>query len=246
MMRGIILFLTLVLSSFGKDLYWLKTFEKKGSYQLVGLSKNMVSELSFTTPDLKSKKGSLDSDKFYLPKSFWGGYHLLRADIKRGKEFFTATRYIYKHGKPSKISPEKLITLNNKNLEILPHPLPREHDRYTENKEYRFQVFFQGEKLESFQGRVITSNGSEEIFQGKNGEFKISVPQDARGIQGRKDRRRSSNFTLSLSHKNYHSSLSAPYYINPSDYYQKRDFGTFMIIVGFIIGLVVMWRRHIG
>lgn len=177
-------------------------------------------------------------------------YHLLfaRKHTAAGEE--VALRYLYQHGKPSGASPSSLVEHNKATLELVPAPLTREHQRYLSQKPFNFIARFNGEPLADKTVKLTTSNGSE--IEGKTdgtGGVEVSLPDDFSDVQPGRSNNRPAEFVVSVSHDvggtQYHTTLSAPYYVNPS-HWRSTTGGLAAMFAGVVTGFVVLRRSRQG
>lgn len=177
-------------------------------------------------------------------------YHLLFARKRTAAGEEVALRYLYQHGKPSGESPSELINHNKATLELVPAPLTREHQRYLSQKPFNFIVRFNGEPLADKTVLLTTSNGSE--MAGKtdgNGRIKLYLPDDFSDVQSGRNNNRPAEFVVSTLHldsdKQYRTTLSAPYYVNPS-HWRSTTGGLVAMFAGALTGFVVLRRSRSG
>lgn len=108
------------------------------AYHLDGFSPE--TKITYIDPQLGAHELGATHPHITLPKSAFGNYHVLVAQNDTPSSYASALTYIYGHGKPSDRSPRLLTEYPKAEFEIRPDPLPREHDRYTASKAYRFVV----------------------------------------------------------------------------------------------------------
>lgn len=201
-------------------------------------------------PDLSTEELPLSAHTLTLPKSGMGGYYALVLTQRSPLEVKSAIRYLSRQGRPSKISPTKLTGLSKTDLEIVPDPLHREHDRYTASKSYRFLVKFQGQPLSDARITMETQNRSATTYTSdKNGAVSVTLPNDFSHVSVGRSENKPSEFllstTLSEDGSVYQSTLTMPYYVNPNDYWQSQRLGGGVIVLGFLGGLL-LYRRTKG
>jgi len=175
-------------------------------------------------------------------------YHLLYASKQTEAGEEVALRYLYQHAKPSGVSPSSLINYNKATLEIVPSPLTREHQRYLSQQSFHFVVRFQGEPLAGQAVSLASSNGS--TLGGKTdsrGRVSFELPDDFNDVQLGRAANRPGEFVLSTTHdvegKQYTTTLSAPYYVNPS-HWRSTAGGLMAMVAGMVTGLVVLRRSR--
>lgn len=198
-------------------------------------------------PDLSKDDLNLSDNALNLPKASAGGYYALILNHHSDHRVDSAIRYISQQGRPSKISPTKLTALPKTDLEIVPNPLHREHDRYTASKSYHFLLHFQGKPLANTAVTLETRDTPAQTYiTDKSGTFSITLPNDFNNVQVGRNENRPSEFLLSVHHNNglidYSSTLSMPYSLNPNDFWQSQPYGAGVIFIGFLGGMF-LYRR---
>lgn len=175
-------------------------------------------------------------------------YHLLLARKQTASGEEVALRYLYQHGKPSGVSPSSLVNYNKATLEIVPEPLTREHQRYLSQQSFHFLVRYQGEPLAAHTVTLRSSNGSQ--LEGKTdnkGRITFELPDDFTDVQPGRGSNRPGEFVLGTVHvagdRQYQTTLSAPYYVNPS-HWRSTTGGLMAMFAGMVTGLVVLRRSR--
>lgn len=175
-------------------------------------------------------------------------YHALVAKKRDADVEAVAIRYIYQHGKPSGESPSSLVNHAKASLVITPTPLTREHQRYQSQNEYRYQVRFNGKPLADKAVTLRTSHGSE--VQGvtdEEGRIRLAIPDDFSSVVAGRSNNDPADFYLSVEHneggREYRTTLSAPYYVNPS-HWRSTGGGLAAMFAGVITGFVVLRRSR--
>lgn len=213
-------------------------------FALMNLEGNASAHLIL--PDLSEKPLPFNADTVTIPKPPIGGYYAMVSEINETNSTCSAIRYLSLHGRPSKVSPTQLTALSKTALEIIPNPLHREHDRYTASKSYRFLVRFHDKPLPRASVLLETHNDTVQHYTTDDaGAFTITLPNDFKEVKAGRSENRPSEFLLSVWHKNgkeYASTLSMPYYVNPNDFWQSQSLGAVAIFIGFLGG-VVLYRR---
>ncbi len=176
------------------------------------------------------------------------GYHMLYAIKSTADREEVAMRYLSQHGKPSGESPAKLVNARKSVLDITPAPLTREHQRYLSQKPFRFIVRFNGEALDGQKVSLTTSNGSRiESTTDQQGRVIFPLPDDFSEIEPGRRNNRPADFVLAVEHRSegraYRTTLSAPYYVNPS-HWQSTAGGLLAMFAGVVTGLVVLRRNR--
>ncbi len=220
-------------------------------YQLNNMDGSMNIEAKYILPTLETKELKLNANLTNLEKSSYDNYHALVANGTKENNIYSTVFYLYKHGRPSGHSPKELIELQKATLEIVPLPLPREHDRYKASKNYRFKIVFDGEPLADSVLFLETLSGfSDKYLSDKNGIVKVTLPNDFVDVKNNKRENKPSYFVLKTKQesdlKNYYATLSMPYHVNPTDYWQSQELGLLGIGGGFLIGFAFMSLRGKG
>lgn len=199
-------------------------------------------------PNLFTENLTFKRNTVMLPKPPMGGYYAMVAEGNGTNTSFSAVRYLSLQGRPSKVSPTKLTALPKADLEIVPNPLHREHDRYTASKTYRFLLTFQGNPLKNTAVTLETHNTPAQTYMSDDsGRFTITLPNDFKNVRVGRNENKPSEFLLTSEYRDgghlYKSTLSMPYSLNPNDYWQSQPYGAGAIALGFLGGLF-FYRRH--
>jgi len=202
-------------------------------------------------PDLSEKNLSFKLNTVMLPKPPMGGYYAMVAEGNNTNGTYSAIRYLSLNGRPCKVSPTKLTALPKTDLEIIPDPLHREHDRYTASKSYRFLLHFQGKPLINTAVTLETHDTPTQTYTtDQAGAFSITLPNDFKNVKVERSENKPSEFLLTTQHRDgehlYKSTLSMPYSLNPNDYWQSQTYGAGAIFIGFLGGLLVYRRTKKG
>lgn len=175
-------------------------------------------------------------------------YHLLFARKRTSAGEEVALRYLYLHGKPSGESPATLIHHDKATLEIVPSPLTREHQRYLSQQPFNYTVLFNGKPLAGKTVKLTTSNGSElEEKTDASGRIELYLPDDFSDVLPGRSNNPPAEFVVSTVHEagdtQYHTTLSAPYYVNPSNW-RSTTGGLVAMFAGALTGFVVLRRSR--
>jgi len=187
--------------------------------------------------------------KAAIPRTGVDNYHALVANRQEGKLHESAVRYLYRRGKPSGHSPSELTGLEKLPLEIVPDPLPREHRRYTGDREERFLIRYRGEPLSGVWVGLETTHGSQlEAVTNTEGRARFVIPDDfPRVVPGRRNNP-PAEMVVRAGYTDdgtlYRTNLSAPYYTNPSNW-NSFGAGLFMLGAGFLAGVMIMRRSAV-
>ncbi len=198
-------------------------------------------------PDLSAKPLTFTLNTVMLPKPPMGGYYAMLAEGNTADGVFSAVRYLSLQGRPAKLSPTKLTALPKADLEIVPDPLHREHDRYTASKSYRFLVRYKNKPLENAQVTLETHDTPAQTYTtDAAGSFVLELPNDFTNITFGQNDKTPSEFLLTARHREgetfYTSTFSMPYYANPNDFWQSQGWGAGAIFAGFLGGML-LYRR---
>jgi hypothetical protein len=216
-------------------------------YELKGFKDGSKVSVDYYLANLEKKSMEYPKGGMCLPKSPFGNYHALVATGEIDGKVYSATTYIYKHGRPAKVSPTKLTSIDKVKFEIRPIHLPREHDRYTADKKYGFMLNFEGKPLANQSIKLSTSNGSKLSFTSdSNGELKVTLPSDFKEVKKTRRGNRPANFILSATYQNYHTTLTMPYHINPNNHWQSIPYGILVMLLGMLAGFFIYRRVNNG
>ncbi len=191
-------------------------------------------------PDLSTLPLTITSGEIKLPKTGVDNYHVVVAEQQINNLKKTFIRYIYRHGKPSGHSTSKVVLANKAELEIIPDPVPREHNRYYSMQGWSFIVHFQGQPLSSHPVELKTENGSL-LQQNTDNQGKVTfvLPDDFPNVTPGKRDKRSATMTISTQHQSgsqqWQTQLAADYAINES-YWRSTNWGIITMIIGLISG----------
>ena len=215
---------------------------KAKQLQINNFDHDATTETYYLMPTLERRELTAEHGIISLPKTGMENYHALVATQTKEKRISSSIRYIYSRGRPSKVSPTRITQIQKSELEIAPILLPREHDEYKGSKSYGFELHFKGEVLPNTTVTLTTSNGSEETFKtDKDGEFKITIPNDFKDVKTGRRANKPSEFILKASYLdqdiNYMTTLAMPYHVNPVDYWNNRIMGLIVLVIGLIVGL---------
>ena len=218
-------------------------------FEIGGFDADATYEVRYITSTLEALALEPKNGIVTPPRTGLNNYHALVVNEKCGDVFSSSVRYIYGHGKPSKTSPTKLTHLQKSELEIVPSPLPREHDRYTASKSYDFLLRFKGKPLQNIPIILNTQNGSElHATSGKKGTFAITLPNDFKAVKEDRGANKPAEFFLKAAYTSegmqYATTLAMPYHVNPNDYWRSEPLGALLIVVGMIAGWFIM-RRYV-
>lgn len=224
---------------------------KTAMYQLVGFNGSMSADVKYHLSNLEIKPLKMNANMVNLPRSMYDNYHALVTNVTKGDDYYTSVYYLYKHGKPSKTSPTKLTFKQKGLFELVPNHLPREHNRYYGSKTYSFILMYENNVVSNESVKLTTLNGTtKDLFTNENGEFSVTLPNDFKNVKTGRRSNLPSYFILSSSikkgDKNFHTTFSNPYHVNPNDYWSSIPAGFGFAGLGLLIGLVILKRRKNG
>jgi hypothetical protein len=202
--------------------------------------------LHMLTPTLELKELTVEDDQGQLkvPSTGMDNYHgLVAMRIEEGLHE-SALRYVYMRGKPSGRSPAELMANEKLLLEIVPDPLIRGHWRYMSNDEHAFIVRFNGKPLKDVWVGLATSNGSTlEATSDASGRVSFVLPDDFKRVVAGRRNNPPGEFIVRAGYSNdgtlYRTNFTHAYSTDPS-HWQSTNVGVFMLIAGFVTGIVLM------
>lgn len=218
------------------------------------LSGSRGSELSLWTPTLKVMPLTADlSGRVEVPPTGIDYYYLLVAERDVGARHETALRYFHRFGRPGGHSPSELTAAKKMPLEIVPSPLPREHQRYLTGEAARFRIRYEGKPLSDANMTLSTSNGTTATYTADaRGVATVMLPDDFKHVVAGREHNRPAEFMLRVeqtdSGKRFVTTLSGAYHVNPS-HWQSTIRGAWVVIAGFFTGVAVVGvqgRRSAG
>jgi hypothetical protein len=205
-------------------------------------------KLWMITPTLESRPLELDdkSGKLSVPSTGMVSYHALVASRQEGGLHESSLHYIYLNGKPTDTSPAELMAYSKLPLEIVPDPMAREHGRFYSQNEHDFVVRFNAKPVSDAWVGLVSSNGSElEATSDAEGRVSFTLPDDFINVRTGASNNRPAEFMLRTGYVDgemlYRTNFTAPYSVNPSHWESSRV-GLFMLLAGFVSGIVVMRR----
>jgi hypothetical protein len=220
----------------------------QGRGKTMFLQDSAGANLWMITPTLESRTLELDdeSGKLSVPSTGMVSYHALVASRQEGGLHESSLHYIYLNGKPTGHSPAELMENNKLPLEIVPDPMAREHGRFHSQNEQEFIVRFKGKPVSDAWVGFISSNGSElEATSDTEGLVSFVLPDDFKDVRTGRNNNKPAEFMLRTGYVDgdmlYRTNFSAPYSVNPS-HWQSSTVGLFMLLFGFVSGIVVMRR----
>jgi hypothetical protein len=175
-------------------------------------------------------------------------YHLLYARRKGEGSDEVALRYHYLNGKPIGESPRRLLAYRKAPLDIAPSPLTREHQRYLGSTSAEYVLLFKNKPLVEQALTLTTSNGTSlELKSDAEGRVVVPLPDDFQSVEAGRRANEPAEFVLATHYSDkgveYHTTLSADYYVNPS-HWRSTAGGFLAMLVGFVGGLTVLRRNR--
>lgn len=190
----------------------------------------------------------LDKGRFTLHSAGVGNYHwLLAREETADRVTVASTAHYFSNPGPA---PTDMLARPKSELEIVPAPLPREHNRYRENRSYRFDVRFQGAPLAGVPVSFTSSAGTRARFvSDAAGRVQVRFPDDVQPAEGGGHGRGPTNrFVLAVAHdaggRQYLTTFNYSY---AEDAYTGRSLawgGGFMALGGLIALPLVMRRKE--
>ncbi len=191
-------------------------------------------------PDLSTVPLTIKEGKIELPKTGVDNYHVIVAEQQLGNLKKVFIHYIFRHGKPSGHSTSEVVTANKAELEIIPDPVPREHDRYYSQQEWSFIVHFHNEPLASHSVQLNTENGSHlEGMTNNQGRVTFKLPDDFQDVIAGSRDKRTAHMTIQTQYqsgnKQWQTQLGADYAVSESNW-RSTPWGIAIMIFGLILG----------
>ena len=214
----------------------------KTLYILKNAHKEIQSKYYFA--DLEVKDVKLKGDILKFPRSPYGSFQALIVTSDNDEVYKSAVRYVYGHGKPSKVSPSKLTHMDKLPFEIIPNPLHREHNRYYSDKKYDFLLRFDGVALANQDIFVRIDNNDKKIATtDKNGAFFIKLDDTFTNVKADRKANKPKEFILYTKYNNnakeYITSFTYIYNVNPTNYWRSIPAGLIVMALGMGFGLLL-------
>ncbi|MCB1849212.1 MAG: hypothetical protein KDI83_00185 [Gammaproteobacteria bacterium] len=212
---------------------------RRGAMKLL-LENAEGAQINLWKPDLTRLPLTIEHGIVTLPATGVDNYHALVIERDWGYLHETLIRYLYLHGKPSGHSTSELTAAEKSSFEIVPDPVPREHQHYRSDQQWRFQVRFKGAPVAHLPVELLSSYGSRlSAVSDERGLVELRLPDDFPQIEtGRRDRR-GAEFTLSAELSKggitYQTRLYAEYRVNPS-HWHSLELGILAGGIGMLAG----------
>ena len=202
-----------------------------------------TARLRLWKPDLSVLPLVAEDGRITLPSTGMDNYHALVAEDDRGQLRQALIRYEYLRGKPSGHSPTALTAARKTDFEIVPDPIPREHNRYHSGEEWAFLLRFRDKPVAGLPVILETANGgSVKGVSDSHGRVELLIPDDFPNVREGERDRRSAELTLSAEYTEagvaYQTLLTAEYRVNPS-HWQSFELGVTVAGLGFLAGGVL-------
>ena len=198
----------------------------------------------FWKPDRTTIPLSLSSGQVRLPKTGVDNYHVVVAEQDIGHLKKAFIRYVFRYGKPSGHSTRDVVNANKTELEIIPDPIPREHDHYYSQQNWSFRIRFQGQPLAHCVVKLHTENGTHlQQVTDKYGRVTFTLPDDfPHVVAGRRDKR-TVTMTLVVRHQigshQWQTIFMSDYAVNPA-HWQFTSWGGWVMLIGMVLGRVIV------
>jgi len=194
-------------------------------------------------PDLTTLPLTVEQGSITLPRTGVDNYHAVVVEKDRGHLKEVLIRYQYMHGKPSGHSTGKLTAVEKTTFEIVPDPVPREHQHYRSDQRWNFFLRFKNQPAAGIPMTLETSHGTRvNTVSDSEGRVTLQIPDDFPDLwEGERDRR-TAEFSISAETKDagilYRTMLSAEYRVNPR-HWQSTGLGVAVAGFGMLAGLFI-------
>lgn len=147
------------------------------------------------------------------------------------------------HGKPSGHSTSELTAAEKTAFEIVPDPVPREHQHYLSDQTWNFSLRFKGTPAVGIPVTLTASHGTKvDSISDSRGRVSLHIPDDFPGLKAGERDRRTAEFGISAeltdAEVTYQTLLSAEYRVNPS-HWQSFGLGATVTGIGMLAGLFI-------
>ena len=191
-------------------------------------------------PDLSILPLTAGHGGITLPRTGVDNYHALVVERDWGDLKEALIHYVYMRGKPSGHSTSELTKAEKTTFEVVPNPVPREHQHYRSDQHWNFLLRFNGAPATNIPVVLETSNGTRlNVVSDSKGEFSLHIPDDFSQLEAGGRDRRAAEFTVTAEITDggisYQTQLSAEYQVNPSRW-QSQELGVFITGIGLLAG----------
>lgn len=192
-------------------------------------------------PDLTTLPLTVEHGSITLPRTGVDNYHAVVVEKDRGHLKEVLIRYGYLRGKPSGHSTSELTAAEKTTFEIVPDPVPREHQHYRSGQLWNFLLRFKGTPAAGIPVTLETSHGNRvNTVSDSEGKVSLHIPDDFPGLKEGERDRRTAAFGISAEMKDtgilYQTLLSAEYRVNPG-HWQSSGLGVAVTGFGLLAGV---------
>ncbi|MCP3867125.1 MAG: DUF4198 domain-containing protein [Gammaproteobacteria bacterium] len=192
-------------------------------------------------PDLSIQPLTIKHDSITLPRTGVDNYHAVVVEKDRGLLKESYIRYEYMHGKPSGHSTSELTASRKSTFEIIPDPVPREHQHYQSGETWNFVLRFKGTPAAGIPVTLETSQGSSvDAVSDSAGKISLTIPDDFPDVkEGVRDQRRAElviHAEMIEDGVTFRTRLGSEYRVNPS-HWQSFGLGTAVTGLGMLAGV---------
>ncbi len=185
--------------------------------------------------------------RFGLQPTGVGNYHWLQAREETPEKVkLASTAHYFSNPGPA---PADMLVRSKAELEIVPTPLPREHNQYRAGEEWNFALRFRGQPLAGATLRLVSDAGTQTRFASDAaGRVSVRFPADIepRASQGPHGRGTANRFVLAVEHiaegRHYLTAFNGRYSENA---FARRSlfWGGGFLVLGGLLGLPLIVRR---
>ncbi len=186
--------------------------------------------------------------RFTLQAAGVGNYHWLQAREETPQSVKVAsTAHYFSNPGPA---PTTMLARPKTELEIVPTPLPREHNQYRANQEWAFTLRFRHQPLAGATLRLLSDAGTQLSFSSDAvGQARVRFPADvqpATGQGAQHGRGAANRFVLAVEHtvegRHYLTTFNGRYSENA---FAQRSllWGSGFLVLGALLGLPLIVRR---
>ncbi|MCU7853881.1 MAG: hypothetical protein KZQ80_16905 [Candidatus Thiodiazotropha sp. (ex Monitilora ramsayi)] len=197
-------------------------------------------KITLWKPDLTTQPLTFEHGGITIPKTGTDNYHVVIAEKDWGDSKEAVIRYEYQFGRPSKRSPSELAGTEKTAFEIVPDPIPREHNHYHSDQTWGFLLRIHGAPAVGIPVSLETDNGSQmQASTDESGRVAFHLPDDFPDIVTGERDRRSAELAISAVIQDgdidYQTTLTAEYRVAPS-HWQSTRMGLLVAGLGLIVG----------
>jgi len=191
-------------------------------------------------PDLTVIPLTATHGSITMPRTGVDNYHSVVVEQDWGYLKEALIRYVYFRGKPSGHSTSELTEAVKTTFEIVPDPVPREHQHYRSDQHWSFLLRFRGMPASNLPVVLKSSNGTSlSSVSGSNGSVSFLIPDDFPQLEQNGRDKRTAEFSIQAETVadgiTYQTQLSADYRVNPS-HWQSLGLGIFVTGIGVLAG----------